>query len=380
MLVTVGTMHPATVSAAEDDGPRFRLMGSLKNLLTASETPVLEDSFWSNLTRLKLDLDVRFNEHLRFKTVLDNEVLIGDLLDATEFQRTKDLDSQIGCDLDTLIVDNEDVIWRARLFRIFLTLSLKDTDITAGCQRIAWGTGRLWNPTDLFNPISPLQIERNQRDGVEAINLEHYYGAFSGLNLIYAASDGFRNDSFAGRVRFNVKGYDYSLMAGDFRRDKVVGFDFGGNIGEAGFRGEATYTNAKERRDFLRAVLSWDYSWPNTLYLLLEYLYNGGNFKQPIVPGVFPDATNRRFSGEIATKNRNFIGAGLGYEITPLLRVDAIGVYDIDDNSVFVGPTITWNIVTNLDWTTGIQLFAGSQNSEYGETADVFYMSLKYFF
>ena len=380
MILALSCAFLPVAVAAEDDWPRIKFTGSLKNLATASESPVFEENFWSDLTRLKLDLDVRFNEHVEIRAVVDNEFLIGDLLETPEFQFTKDLESPTACNLDTFVVDNEDVLWRANLFRAYLKLSAKNTDLTAGCQRIAWGTGRLWNPTDLFNPISPLQIERNQRDGVNAINLEHYFNELSGINLIYSTGEGSNNDSFAGRLKLNFKGYDYSFMAGEFREEKVVGFDFGGNIGAAGFRGEATYTNSDERGDFVRGVLSWDYSWPNTFYLLFEYLYNGGNFKTPIIPGVFPEATSRRFSGEIATKNQNFIGNAIGYEITPLWTVNAISVYDLDESSIFIGPTINWNVLTNLDWTTGAQFFAGSEDSEYGSTKNVYYMSLKYFF
>ncbi len=42
------------------------------------------------------------------------------------------------------------------------------TTLTAGRQRIGWGTARFWSPMDMFNPISPLQIESEERQGVDA--------------------------------------------------------------------------------------------------------------------------------------------------------------------------------------------------------------------
>ena len=362
-------------------GNRLVVSGSYKNLLTISRTPVLKDDFWSDLNRLKLDFDFDISETSHIKAIVDNELLLGSLLETTEFRLGKEPDSGNRWDLDHIFIDNDKLYGRINVYRLYLNLDFRHVDVTAGRQRIAWGTGRLWNPTDLFNPISPLQIERNQRDGVDALNVEFFPGALSSLSLVYAAGDKSRNDSFGFRAGSNFKGYDYSVMAGEFRQDRVVGFDFGGNIGDAGFRGEATYTQPDEGENFWRGVLSWDYSFQSTLYLLFEYLYNGGNTGRP--DESLQNLTNvnqRSFSGEIVTQNRNFVAMGLGYEWTPLLRTDGLMIYDVDDGSAFFGPSVTYNLRSDLDWITGLQLFAGPRDSEYGDSSNLLYSSIQFFF
>ncbi len=170
-------------------------------------------------------------------------------------------------------------------------------------------------------------------------------------------------------------------MAGEFRENGVAGFGFTGDLGGAGLRGEATYTDPDTGHDYWQAMLGWDYSFRNTLYVMFEYLYNEGNVKQPAAPGGFtPDSNRRVFSGEIETRNSNFLASGLSYDITPLVKVSSLLIYDIDDSSVFFAPALAWNILPNLDWTLGAQLFAGNDSSEYGDQPDVYYTSLEWFF
>jgi len=370
------------IAGVTGDFPQYRFSGSFQSLATASETPINRDKYWSDLNRLRLDFDARFNRIVQFNTVIDNEFLIGSIIDTEEFQLVKDLglDSNTRWDLDTLVVDNEDLVWRASVYRVFLKLAFEKANVIAGRQRIAWGTGRIWNPTDLFNPVSPLQIDQSQRDGVDSLSAEYFMGDLSSVNGVYALGQESDEDSVGARFGTNIKGYDLGLIVADIRQDGVVGADFGGNIGDAGFRGEATYTDRDQGDGYSRLVLSADYSWPNTVYLLVEYFYNGGNLGDTNVPDEIIEARARRYNGEIITKNKNFLATALGYEFTPLIQFNGLTIYDIDGGGWFVSPSLRWNMFANLDLTAGVQLFAGDADSEYGDDDNVYYLKLNIFF
>jgi hypothetical protein len=382
--LTLSACGLLTGTAATADDAEYSLSGSFKSLWTASETPVNGDQYWSDINRLKLDLDAKFNDVVSAKVIVDNEFLVGTIIDTEEFQFAKELESNTRWDLDNLVVDDGDFVWRAAVYRAFVKLAFEKANVIAGRQRIAWGTGRIWNPTDLFNPISPLQIEQSQRVGVDALSAEYFFGDLGSVSIVYALGDesnpAVDRDSAGLRIGTNIGGYDIGIMGGEFRDDEVIGFDFGGNIGDAGFRGEATLTDPDQGSSFARVVLSADYSWPNSLYLLIEYLHNGGNLGNSAVSDAVIDARQRFFDGEIVTRNKNFVATGVGYELTPLIRLDGLAIYDLEDDSVFVNPAFGWNILTNLDLALGAQFFAGDADSEYGDSENLYYASLKIFF
>ncbi len=352
----------------------LKLSGSYKTLLASGETSSGED-YWSNLNRLRLEIDVKPRETILIKTVYDNEAIIGTLLKTGEFAFAKEAKEATLFDLSDEIVDHQDLFWRHSLYRLYLTYSKREFNLTVGRQRVSWGQARIWNPMDLFNPVSPLRIEREQRTGVDTVNIDYSFGPLAGLNMVYAPGDDKTEGSAGARVRTNIKGYDLSIMTGEFREDKVIGLDFAGNIGDSGFRGEGVFTDQKEGKDFSRIVLSWDYNFPDALYLLLEYLYNGGNLGRDASP-----LNITAFSGEIVTRNRNFLASGIGYDLTPLARFNLYSIYDIDDGSLFLNPEIRYNILRDLDWVAGARIFSGDKASEYGPFTNTYYTSLEWYF
>jgi hypothetical protein len=361
-------LYPANANAVE-----FSFGGSFKSLFIAGAR-LSGGDVWSDLNRLRLDFDLKLTKPVRIKIIYDNEAFIGTLLEKPEFIAFKEADAPTLFDLTETLSDRKDLFWRHLLYRIYLTYARDRLTLTVGRQRVAWGQARIWNSTDLFNPVSPFQIEGDQRIGVDAVNFEYSLGALSGLSAVYALGDDDEETSAAVRLRTNIAGYDFSIMLGEFREDNVIGFDFAGNIGDSGFRGEGVFTDPDQGGDFTRFVVSWDYNFPNTLYVLVEYLHNGGNLGEGASRGDIA-----LFTGEIVTRNRNFIALALGYELTPLIRTDFYGILDIDGGGLFLGPALRYNVLTDLDWIIGLQFFPGDMG-EYEGLPDTFYTSLEWFF
>ncbi len=44
--------------------------------------------------------------------------------------------------------------------RLYFTKNFEVGNLTIGRRRISWGTGRIWNPTDLFSPINPANFTK----------------------------------------------------------------------------------------------------------------------------------------------------------------------------------------------------------------------------
>jgi hypothetical protein len=359
--------------ASED--ARFTLNGDYKNILSASRALTGAD-YYGDLNRLRLDAGYRPSPDATLKLVLDNEAVFGTVLDTAEFKAGKDL-RQTYYDAGWTFTDNADVWGRTSIHRFFLTAKAGNASGTLGRQRIAWGSGRLWNPTDVFNPVNPLSIERDEKTGTDAARVDLYPAPLSGVTGVYAPEREGRDDG-ALRARTNVKGYDVSLMLASLNNRDLAGLEFAGDLGDASLRGEATYEELKTRDAlfpgrsdrFSRAVLSMDYTFPSTLYVLLEYLYNGGNMKQDISPALVQT--------EIVTKNRNFLAAGLGFDLTPLVRAEGILMLDIDQGGSFLNPSIRYNILENADWVAGAQFFSNS--GEFANIHDLYFTSFKIYF
>ncbi len=131
--------------------------------------------------------------------------------------------------------------WDTSLYRGYVSLHNGSATLTAGRQRIGWGTARFWSPMDMFNPISPLQVESEERQGVDAALLAFSSPGALRWNVVYAPQDGFRRSTSALRLSRTIHNYDFDVVAARFGQDWTTGLDFAGQLRGAGLRGELTY-------------------------------------------------------------------------------------------------------------------------------------------
>lgn len=373
LIVATMFIFVATCALADDAAVMFK--GYYKNLLMHTRTAFPQaESYTLDLNRLRLEVRGRPADWLGYEVQYDNEALLGSYLDTVQFAQLKAARPATYWDMEGNYVDSQSLLMRHRVRRGFVSLNTSAVDMYLGRQRIAWGSGRMWNPTDLFNPYNPAQIERDERTGVDAVLVEKNFSALSRLSLAYAPQ---RNApaSRAVRYRTNFAKTDIALMAGEFRDSRVAGFEFAGRIGDAGVYGEAARTRPVAGDAFTRSVLGAEYAFENTLTIGAEYYWNGeGTTQRSRYDFV------RMFAGEIQNVAKHYTGAHLRYDVTPLLRSENYLILNHDDASRFFTPSLVYSLSSDWDAAIGLQLFSGDADSEYGRLHNVYYMYLQRFF
>jgi hypothetical protein len=66
------------------------------------------------------------------------------------------------------------------------------------------------------------------------------------------------------------------------------------------------------------------------------------------------------------------------YDLNPLLRGTLYGIFNPDDGSYVIVPSVAYSIVTNLDLLLIAQVFEGDPLTEFGEFGSSFYFRLKF--
>jgi hypothetical protein len=354
----------------------LKFSGYYKNLLFSSETvSPAGQSYTLDLNRLRLELKGRLTESVALDLQYDNEVLLGSYLRTGQFAAQKDQRPDQLWNLDRDYGEGGSWYGRHRLYRGNVTLSFGDTDLRLGRQRIAWGTGRFWSPVDLLNPINPIALEREERLGVDAVLAEHKLGPLSRIAAVYAPRQASGESSAAFNWHSNAAGVDYSVIAGRFRSERVIGGDVATQLGGAGLRAELTHNERDAGPAYRRAVLAMDYAFPNTLTLSGELYYNGAGAADR---AAYDFAS--LFAGRIQNVGRRYVGAYAGYEITPLVKTVNYLVVNLADRSRFFSPAVIVSLQADLDLSLGVQLFGGSQGSEYARLRDLYYAQVQWFF
>ncbi len=360
----------------------LELSGYYKNLFVNSRTLSMfppQQSYNLDLNRLRLELRGDLGEESSFNVQYDNEILFGNYLKTNQFAAQKKLSLDTYFKLDRTFLDNAadnmPVYARSGLYRAYVDTRIDDVDIRVGRQRIAWGTSLFWSPVDIINPFNPTQIEREERVGVDAVTVDWNYNDLSRVSLVYAAHDGSVRNTSAIRWSTNIARYDWSVTAGQFRDDTMVGIDFAGQMGPVGMRGEWTQTSSPIDGQYQRAVFGAVYSFPNTLTFMVELYYNGQG-KSDSLSYDF----NRLLSGKTQSLARRYVGALVGYDISSLWKLENYYIQNLDDKSEFLYLRLVVSATENIELSAGTQLYKGRSGSEYGSLEDNVTLQMQWFF
>jgi hypothetical protein len=261
--------------------------------------------------------------------------------------------------------------------RLYLWQGFKSGSIVLGRQRISWGTGRVWNPTDLFNPINPASYYKIEKDGADAISAKYAFGNFTDLNVVYNPQEKIKNSNFGFRFRTNYHEYDMSVMGGYFDSRIVGGLDFAGNLFNAGVRGEGIISVNKDstKDKFVKFILGIDNQFTPELYALVEYHYNGEGKT---------DKSGYDFSrlaaGEIQNLSRNYICLSAAYQLNALTNLSVTGISNLNDGSGFVNALVSFAAKEFLTLNLGSQVTYGNEKSEYWYYPFSLYFQADYYF
>jgi len=362
--------------AQAEPGAGVAFTGSYKNLLVSSTTVLGgADAYTLDLNRLRLEWKGQVSRNIGVEVQYDNEILAGSYL-ATAQARLEERRPATGYwHLESTYARGSDYLARHRVRRAAVTLSAGATDVKLGRQRVAWGTGRFWSPLDLLNPPSPTALEPGEREGVDAVLVEHKRSPLSRLSAVHVPAAGARHSIALAQWHGNAAAIDYSVTAGRVPEGRLLGLDLAGQIGGAGVRGEWTVTQSRTGGSYQKALVGVDYAFANTLTVSAEAFYDGSG--STTAAGYDSAGV---LAGQRQTVARRYVGLFASYELTPLLKWSNWLARNMDDRSWYFSPRLTWSMRTDLDLSVGTQLFGGSGNSEFGQRKALYFASAQWFF
>jgi hypothetical protein len=373
-----------------------------------------DEDVWTSLTRARVQVDARASRRWSASLAYDHEWRAG-TLGTLEGEFSRDADTLLDLDdeieLFGLDPRGDHFRWRHRLYRGYVRYEGAHVHVTAGRQRLAWGTGKLWNPIDRLSAIGPLAIEGDEFAGIDAIEARWMWSGFDYAQIVAAPGDSARTSRYALRVHGVLRGDDVSFVAGFFEQAFAVGADFSGNLGDAAWRAEAIWTNPsrdvwmmgepapRELPEFWQIVVSIDTTIDigSGLYVLVEHLYDGnalgfgrgragallplfGATGDIASPTPAPHGRERFAGSRVISLAMHTTGVQLGTDVTAALRGDLLLLYDWNGTSAAFAPIVSYSGWNSLELRVGAQLFTGPRRSQFGGQQAIGFAVVEWFF
>lgn len=358
-LIILLCLIPVTISG-QDETKSIVLNGYLSGLQTVMFEKIDEEWTTENLFHNRLNINLYPIKNLTASAQFRTRLIYGETIKYYTGY-TEIIGSDDGwLDLSFNIFSGESYVLNTSIDRLYAQYTIGHFETTIGRQRINWGQTYVWNTNDIFNVYSYFDIDYIERPGSDAIRLKYYTGYTSSIELA-AKIDSSDRITAAGLVHFSLLGYDIQFLGGILsEEDFIAGIGWSGNIFDAGFKGEATYfhdiSSFRDTSGMLMLSSSLDYTFSNSLFLQSEFLYTN----KPYLPpggflGYYTAALNVKSLA--FTKYSFFISAS--YPFTPIFQGSFAAMYFPKMKGFFTGPSLTYNMMENIDLSIFLQYFSG---------------------
>ena len=297
--------------------------------------------------------------------------------------------------LDHTFTDSTRVDLTGSLDRLNLQFDFESIRVVAGRQAVTWGVTYFWPALDLFAPFSPRRVDRDYKPGIDAIRATIPWGNYSELEVIggVLGSSLKRDGTLGALARIYLGPLDVGLMGGKFHRDTVAGGFFTADVSGTGVRGEVNWTQSGDaddlvldRRIFWRASAGVDRQLAPTVYLTLEFSFNGYGASE--ASGYLALAgADRIVRGEVNALGRWYSGVSAAWQLHPLGTLSNSLLVNWQDPSALWIPTLSWSTGNNSVLLVGAQMSLGKElapegvpRTEYGSAPSTIFAAFQQYF
>jgi len=265
-----------------------------------------------------------------------------------------------------------------KLYRAYVGYEDDLNRVVVGLQNISMGVGRIWNPTNLFNPRNVYAFEPDEIFGVLGVSYTAHLNDTSQVTVVVSQKED-RSFKYAFQYKAYLDFADFALDTVSSDTTKMIGYEIEANLGDTGVevRSEGSYIKSelrdsaftKEDVDFFQGILGADYAFVNGITVVAEALYSSQKFSyQKIL---------LNYDSEILPNlvySKLYTALTLAYSFNIYLDGSLLYIESFNEkNSRYVSPTLTYTLNDYNSFMLGAMLQNGESGSEFGEFENSYY-------
>ncbi|MFA6138409.1 MAG: hypothetical protein WC667_10000 [Sulfurimonas sp.] len=357
----------------------YRVSNTNFTLSQGSEVPNSDKTYLYNYDRLRVQTD--YKEDSFFATAIADGVnyLGHDYVGSTSFAYQKEMHADTPFKTQTEFSDSHDRSSSAKLYRLYGGYEDRQNRVVVGVQNIQMGVGRIWTPTNLFNPKNIYALESDEVFGVAALSYVRHINETSDLGVVTSQKKE-NTQKYGARYKTFVAFADFALNIVSSDETKMAGFEIEGNLADTGveLRSEGGYIKnslntsmiTKEEREFFQGIVGADYGFVNGVTVVGELLYTSKKFSSTdkllnLNSEILPNMVSSNF----------YTGITLSYSFNLFLDASLLYIESFSEkNSRFISPTLTYTLNDYNAFSVGAMVLSGAKESEFGSLQNSYYM------
>jgi len=281
-------------------------------------------------------------------------------------------------DLTIEAIDEEDFVSVVRLDRLFASYSDEHLVVKLGRQAISWGNGLIFHVVDLFNPFSPIEIDKDYKTGDDMAYGQWLFDSgadIQGLAVVRRdpETDSVMSDERSYAMKFHQRisalELDVDLLAARHFDESV--FAIGGSREFLGgiLRGDVSLFELENNDLELFLVTNYDRSWvyfDKNFYGYIEYYRNAVGEGDGTYDQISDASLERVERGEAFVLGRDYLILGMRTEWMALFNTYINQIFNLHDESGIFQFRGEYDFKQNILIAFGVNAPYGSRGSEFG--------------
>lgn len=254
--------------------------------------------------------------------------------------------------------------------------------ITLGRQAIFWGVSKSISPTDFIAPFQYGAINTDYRVGVDAIRAVYPIGMMSEIEsgFVFGDKAEVEESGYWLRTRLYALNTDISILAAEFRENKLIGATLNRAIGGSVGWIESAVTKHEKEDSYWCLSTGIERSFHNsTFYGFIEYHYN-----QPGVSNhndYLQNTTQPAYTtGGVYLMAEHYLATGVSVTASPLLTLNASSLLNMNDYSIQLSAGGDYSLSDNSALNAGISSGLGEEETEFGHLPSIMHLIFSVYF
>ncbi len=339
--------------------------------------PNEDKTYLYNYNRLRFRGDYT-DENLFSTLIADSVNYLGhDYVNSNSFEYVKQLEADVPFKTQTAFDDYYEGNTYAKLYRLYGGYEDDKDRVVIGLQNITMGVGRIWTPTNLFNPKNTYALEPDETYGVAALSYTRHLNETSQISAV-ASQKADHSFKYAASCKSYLEYGDVGINLIYSNDTKMVGYELEGDLSNTGVevRSEGAYiqhdlktVNGQEEKEFFQGILGADYGYENGVTIVAEVLYSSQKFSDE---EVFLNLDSEILSNLVYSSL--YTAVSLSYSFNIYLDGSFLYIESFNDkNSRFLLPTLTYTLNDYNAFIVGAMIQNGPEGSEFGKMENLYY-------
>lgn len=263
-----------------------------------------------------------------------------------------------------------------RLDRFALRVQSNGLGVTIGRQAVSWGSGRVFQPIDLFNPFAPTAIDEDFKPGDDIVLIDKSFPK-SNIQALYVGRRDAKSKASRDVASYAVKWHgvfgssEIEMLAARHYVDEVYGLIFRVPVGGAMMRTDVAATRLENGKWHTSGIFNIDYGLSvarRPMLMFAEYFHNDfGVRKLPRIPAMLPQSLLVRLSRkEIFNVMRDYFCVGMSYRWHPLWSQNLTAIMNLSDNSKLLITSLNFSSSDFTSLEMGLTTAIGKRGEEFG--------------